>query len=122
LFGQWDKDNREVFVEIAKFVLTAIGTFLSVFGLSFTVFQYWKKKQDEKFNSLKSTVESLIEKETATRGSAQERLHKRIDDLELSFAHSLERRLSTIEGELKGLKQTLQTIQNWFVSNTPSGK
>ncbi len=109
-------------MEIAKFVLTAIGTFLSVFALSFTVFQYWRKKQDEKFDGLKSNIESAIQKEAAARGAAQERLHKRIDDLEQSFAHSLERRLSTIEGEIKGLRQTMQSVQNWFFNNTPQGK
>jgi len=98
-------------VEIAKFVLTAIGTFLSVFGLSFTVFQYWKKKQDEKIADLKNHVDGSIE-----------RIDKRIEFLERSVVHGFENRLSVIEGELRGIKPILQAIQNWFINNTPSGK
>jgi len=98
-------------MEIAKFVLTAIGTFLSVFGLSFTVFQYWRKKQDERFAKL----------ETETKQSIA-RLGERLGSLEQSVVRSFESRLSVIEGELKGLKPILMSIQNWFIHNTPSGK
>jgi hypothetical protein len=93
-------------VEIAKFVLTAVGTFLSVFGLSFTVFQYWKKKQDEKFDTLKSETKESIK-----------RMGSRIEVLEQNALRNLENRLSLIEGELKGLKPILQSIQNWFINN-----
>ena len=94
-------------MEIAKFVLTAVGTFLSVFGLSFTVFQYWKKKQDEKFDTLKSETKESIK-----------RMGSRIEVLEQNALRNLENRLSLIEGELKGLKPILQSIQNWFINNT----
>jgi hypothetical protein len=98
-------------VEIAKFVLTAIGTFLSVFGLSFTVFQYWRKRQDEKFLGFKDETNTSIS-----------RLEKRVEFLEHSIVHGFENRLSVIEGELKGIKPILQSIQNWFINNTPAGK
>jgi hypothetical protein len=101
----------EGFVEIAKFILTAVGTFLSVFGLSFTVFQYWKKKQDEKFDTLKSETKKSIE-----------RMGSRIEVLEQQVLRNLESRLSLIEGELKGIKPILQSIQNWFIHNTPTGR
>ena len=94
-------------MEIAKFVLTAVGTFLSVFALSFTVFQYWKKKQDEKFDVLKSETRESIK-----------RMGSRIEVLEQNALRNLENRLSLIEGELKGLKPILQSIQNWFINNT----
>ena len=94
-------------MEIAKFVLLAVGTFLSVFGLSFTVFQYWRKKQDEKFDTLKTETKESIK-----------RMGARIEALEQNALHSLENRLSLIEGELKGLKPILQSIQNWFINNT----
>jgi len=98
-------------VEIAKFVLTAVGTFLSVFGLSFSVFQYWKKKQDEKIDSLK----------TETRESIK-RMGARIETLEQNVLRNLESRLSLIEGELKGMKSVLNSIRDWFINNTPTGK
>jgi hypothetical protein len=109
-------------VEIAKFILTAVGTFLSVFGLSFTVFQYWKKKQDEKFSGLKTSLEKSLEKESQTRGEDVSRLDKRMEFLERSVVHGFENRLSVIEGELRGIKPILQAIQNWFITNTPAGR
>ena len=109
------------FVEIAKFILTAIGTFLSVFALSFTVFQYWRKKQDEKFDGLKDTVHGAVQKEIQSRTDAVSRLEKRIEFLERSVVHGFENRLSVIEGELRGIKPILQAILNWFINNTPSG-
>jgi hypothetical protein len=33
----------------------------------------------------------------------------------------LQRRMSTIEGELKGMRNILEKIQGWFVDNTPTG-
>jgi len=109
-------------VEIAKFVLLAVGTFLSVFGLSFTVFQYWRKKQDEKFDLLKKSVDDKVTDEKNLRGEDVARLEKRIEFLEHSVVHNFENRLSVIEGELKGIKPILQAIQNWFIHNTPIGK
>lgn len=109
-------------MEIAKFVLTAIGTFLSVFALSFTIFQYWRKKQDEKFDSLKASVNAGIRNEEDSRREAVTRLEKRIEFLEHSVVHGFENRLSIIEGELRGIKPILQAIQNWFINNTPGGK
>jgi len=120
-------------VEIAKFILTALGSFLSVFGLSFTIFQYWKKKQDEKFAGLKSSLENsvlkesqilenAVLKESQIREDAVSRLDKRMEFLERSVVHGVENRLSVIEGELKGIKPILQAIQGWFINNTPTGK
>jgi hypothetical protein len=108
-------------VEIAKFVLTAIGTFLSVFALSFTIFQYWRKKQDEKFDLLKSAVKSGIQDEEDARKDSVSRLEKRIEYLEHRIVQGFENRLSTIEGELRSIKPILQAIQNWFINNTPTG-
>jgi chaperonin cofactor prefoldin len=104
-------------MEIAKFVLAAIGTFISVVGLSFAVFQYWKKKQEEKFDLLKKSIETTVQNETQTRSNALNRLDKRIEFLEQRVLQSFENRLSIIEGELKGIKPILQSIQNWFINN-----
>jgi uncharacterized membrane protein len=98
-------------VEIAKFVLTTIGTFLAVLGFLFTVFQYWKKKQEEKFSELRNETKDSIA-----------RLGKRIEFLETNIVHSFENRLSVIEGELKGIKPILQSISNWFINNDTGRK
>lgn len=106
-------------MEIAKFVLTAIGTFLSVFGLSFTIFQYWRKKQDEKFNLLKTSMENGIANERRSRVAEIDRLARKVEKLEDIIYQKFEQRLSTIEGILKGMRPTLDKIQEWFVNNTP---
>jgi hypothetical protein len=47
---------------------------------------------------------------------------KRLRDLENTMAQRFEGRLGNMEGELKGIKSVLQSIQNWFITNTPGGK
>jgi len=109
-------------VEIAKFILTAVGTFLSVFGLSFTVFQHWRKRQDEKFDLLKKSLDASVQNETNNREKAVSHMEGRITAIEATLSQRFENRLSIIEGELKGIKPILQSIQNWFINNTPAGK
>ena len=109
-------------MEIAKFVLTAVGTFLSVFALSFTVFQYWRKRQDEKFDMLKKSIEAAIKQETDSRKDSVAGIDVRVRALENTMSQRFENRLSIIEGELRGFKPILQSIQNWFINNTPTGK
>ncbi|MDR2733377.1 MAG: hypothetical protein LBC99_01890 [Spirochaetota bacterium] len=104
-------------MEIAKFILTAVGTFLSVFGLSFTVFQYWRKKQDEKFELLKRSLENIIQKEIDNRKEAVTHIEGRISSIENTMSQRFENRLSVIEGELRSFKPILLSIQNWFINN-----
>jgi hypothetical protein len=109
-------------MEIAKFVLTAVGTFLSVFALSFSVFQHWRKRQDEKFDMLKKSMEASIKQETDSRKDSVANIDARVKALENTMSQRFENRLSIIEGELRGFKPILQSIQNWFINNTPTGK
>jgi hypothetical protein len=120
-------------VEIAKFVLTAVGTFISVSGLSFAVFQFWAKRRDEKDSAFRSSVLSGIKTERETsvaeiqqermeRKEAVDRLSKKIDVLELNIMQNIQNRLGNMEGELKGMRDILKTIQAWFVNNTPTGR
>lgn len=109
-------------MEIAKFVLTAVGTFLTVLALSFSVFQYWKKKQEEKFAALKAETKEKIAAESENRQKDVQRMEKRLDSLESTLVQSMQQRMSSIEGELKGMKPILQSIQNWFINNTPRGQ
>jgi hypothetical protein len=111
-----------VFVEIAKFALTVVGTFVSVISLSFAVFQYWRKKQDERFDLFKKAIENMIQEEKKSRKESDAEHDKRLRDLENTMAQRFESRLSNMEGELKGIKSVLQSIQNWFINNTQGGK
>jgi hypothetical protein len=109
-------------VEIAKFALTVVGTFVSVISLSFAVFTYWRRKQDEKFDLFKETINGMIQEEKRGRKESDAQHEDRLRDLENTMARRFENRLSVMEGELKGIKSILQSIQNWFIDNTPRGK
>ena len=107
-------------MEIARFILIAVGTFLSVLSLSFTVFRHWRKKQDEKLDSFTVAVREMIAKEAESRRESFVYLKDRVAALETAdntMAQRFENRLSTIEGELKGIRGTLDKIQQWFINN-----
>ena len=119
-------------MEIAKFVLTAVGTFISVSGLFFAVFQFWIKKREEKDDAFRNSVReelktereqsvSEIQQERDERKDAVERLSRKVDTLETEIMRNLQNRIGGIEGELKGMREILKAIQNWFINNTPSG-
>jgi len=106
-------------METARFVMIAVGTFISVLSLSFTVFRYWRIKQDEKLDSFAAAAREMIAKEVADRKGSFEYLKSRIGTLETAdntMAQRFENRLSTMEGELKGIKLILQSINNWFIN------
>jgi hypothetical protein len=109
-------------MEIAKFILAAVGTFISVSALSFTIFQHWRKKQEEKIDSLKNGLGASIDTERKERKEAFERLNQKVDRLENMVFENFGQRLSGIEGMLKAMKPTLDKIQEWFINNTPRGK
>ena len=109
-------------MEIAKFIFTAIGTFLSVFSLSFAVFQYWRKKQDEKIELFRESVEKMVQNESDSRRDAVSQIQGRVKSLEETMSQRFENRLSTIEGELKGMRGTLEKIQQWFIDNSGGAK
>ena len=108
-------------MEIAKFVLYSIGSFVSVFTLSFSIFQYWKKKQEDKYNAFKTETKESLQRESEARQRDINKLEKRIENLENTFVHSVEHRMSNIEGELKSMRPILQSIQDWFINKTPRG-
>lgn len=119
-------------MEIAKFVLTAVGTFISVSGLTFTIFQFWAKRRDEKDSAFRASVAKELEAErnvsrqeiTGERASRKDdmlRLERRIEKLESIVTEGLLDRLSKVEGEMRGIRNILDSIQDWFIHNTKKG-
>jgi len=112
-------------METARFVMIALGTFLSVLSLSFTVFRYWRKKQDEKFDAFKLALEKTVAEEGENRRDALASLRDRVKSLEswrILQGKEVEGRLGRIEGELKGIRGTLDRIQQWFIENAGGSK
>jgi poly(A) polymerase Pap1 len=109
-------------METAKFVLTAVGTFLSVLGLSFSVFQHWKKKQEEKLEAMKDSLTKKIQDETDGRREAELRLRDRVDKMDDYITTEFERRMGRIEGKLDGIAQIVGKVQDWFMSSPRRGE
>ena len=103
-------------MEIAKFILMAVGTFLSVLYLSFAVFQYWRKRQDEKFELFRKMINDMVHGEEQSRKEVESRHEKRLCNLENMMSQKFENRLSVMEGQLKGIQLLLQSINNWFIN------
>lgn len=114
-------------MELLKFILTAIGTFVAVLSFSFAVFSWWKKRQEEKdtefkksliesFNEEKIAREKEIATERAERKHEIEKLEKRIAYLQDTVIKESGERMSAIEGELRQIRPILASIQNWFIN------
>ena len=127
-------------MEIAKFVLSCVGSFIAVSGFFMGIWKAYSKKTDEKIQSVQDAAAAQIQK--ARDGAAEaikdvregsiaktEKLEKRIENLEESVSDlqkdlnaNVGQRLSNIEGEMKGMTNILKQIQGWFIGNTPRGE
>ena len=114
-FGNIHSTGVNVNMEIAKFVLSCVGSFIAVSGFFMGIWKSYSRKLDDKIEKVKG--ETTI---------ATDKLEKRIDSLEKSVSglqkevnSNLGERLSNIEGTMKKMANILTQIQNWFISNTP---
>ncbi len=124
-------------MEIAKFVLSCIGSFIAVSGFFTGIWRAYTKKTDDKIKSIQEQADRKIQEaeENARHEIGEvregsiaktEKLERRIAALEKSVADlqrdvnsNLGQRLSNIEGEMKGMNNILKQIQGWFINNTP---
>ena len=124
-------------MEIAKFVLTCIGSFIAVSGFFMGIWKAYSKKTDDKIKSIQAQAEERIkETEDVSRREIDEvregsiakteklerriaALEKNVSDLQRDVNLNLGQRLSNIEGEMKGMNNILKQIQGWFINNTP---
>lgn len=127
-------------MEIAKFVFTCIGSFISVFVFLFGFWLRYKAKVTaeieqeksgtaEKIASVRKYAEQQIKEIRESMKSNHDVVEKKIEKLEMTIAQlqftittDFGQRLSSIEGEMKGFGNILRQIQNWFIDNTPNGK
>lgn len=124
-------------MEIAKFVLTCVGSFIAVSGFFMGIWKSYAKKTDDKIKAIQQQADEKI-KETKAIAQAEidevragsnakaEKLERRIGALEKNVTDlqrdvnlNLGQRLSNIEGEMKGMNNILKQIQGWFINNTP---
>lgn len=126
-------------MEIAKFVLSCIGSFIAVSGFFMGIWKAYSKKTDDKIKAIQAQADEKT-KEAEAHAQAEidkvregsiaksEKLEKRIAaleknvyDLQRDVNLNLGQRLSNIEGEMKGMNNILKQIQGWFINNTPRG-
>lgn len=126
-------------MEIAKFVLSCVGSFIAVSGFFMGIWKAYSKKMEDRIKAIQQQADEKI-KETESRAKLEidkvrevsieksEKLEKRIaaleknvSDLQRDVNLNLGQRLSNIEGEMKGMNNILKQIQGWFINNTPRG-
>ena len=124
-------------MEIAKFVLTCIGSFIAVSGFFMGIWKAYAKKTDDKIKSIQEQADEKVQqvKDSAMQEIGEVRegsiakteklerkiaaLEKSVSDLQHDVNSNLGQRLSNIEGEMKGMNNILKQIQGWFINNTP---
>lgn len=124
-------------MEIAKFVLSCIGSFIAVSCFFMGIWKAYSKKTDDKIKAIQAQADEKT-KEAEAHAQAEidkvregsiaksEKLERRIaalekivSDLQRDVSLNLGQRLSNIEGEMKGMNNILKQIQGWFINNTP---
>ena len=123
-------------MEIAKFIFACIGSFVTAAGFFGGLWARYQKKQEDKISSAQANAREQIKAiEARAREEIKEvregatiktdKLEKRIDALEKTVGGlqkevnaSLGQRLSSIEGQIKGMSNILNQIQDWFIKNT----
>ena len=101
-------------MEIVKFILACIGSFIATAGFFGGLWANHKKKIETKIAGVQSAADAKIEKQ-------EERIKKLenvVADLQKTVSEGLGQRLSNIEGEMKGMNNILKQIQGWFINNT----
>ncbi len=116
-------------MEITKFVLTCIGSFITVSGFFMGIWKAYSKKTDDKIKCIQTQADQKIkEAESAARHEINEvregsiakteklerriaALEKNVSDLQRDVNLNLGQRLSNIEGEMKGMNNILKQIQ-----------
>ena len=124
-------------MEIAKFIFACIGSFVTAAGFFGGLWAKHQKRLEDKISAAEAGARERIKaiearareeiKEVREGSIAKtEKLEKRIDALEKTVGGlqkevnaSLGQRLSSIEGQIKGMNNILNQIQDWFIKNTP---
>lgn len=124
-------------MELAKFILSCVGSFMAVSGFFMGIWRSYSKKTDDKIEAIRQKAEekikqaeshALTEIAESREGSIAraEKLERRIAAIEKNVSGlqrdvniNLGHRLSNIEGEMKGMNNILKQIQGWFINNTP---
>ena len=109
-------------------ILQTIATVVTVLTLYWRISKSHNEKQDARIGKIKSDYDEKISKIETEMGNWESRrradvraLHKRVDEQDDFVKTSIIGQLSRMEGEMKGMSNILQVIQEYFV-NTGAGK
>lgn len=123
-------------IEIIKFALTCLGSFITAFGFFAGFWRAYKKRVDDKIKRVQEEADAKIktaqlaaqeEVRQVREGSIvkTEKLEKRVETLEKTVAElqkdvnsNIGQRLANIEGTMKGMSNILYQIQGYFIENT----
>ena len=102
-------------MEIVKFILACIGSFIAMAGFFGGLWANYKKKVEAKIAEVQKSADAKIKKQE----ERIEKLETIVAELQKTVSDGLGQRLSNIEGEMKGMNNILKQIQGWFINNTP---
>lgn len=126
-------------MEIAKFVLSCVGSFIAVSSFFAAIWRSYAKKTEEKIKSIQQQAdEKIAEAETKSRSKIDEvregsiaksdklerriaALERNVTDLQRDVNANLGQRLANIEGVMKGMSNVLNQIQGYFITHTTAG-
>lgn len=108
-------------METAKFIFTCISIGLAVFGTIAGLWRAYNKKITARIISAEKDAQGKIENVKKDCEKRIEFLEGEVRDLQKIVGEGLQRRLSSMEGEMKGMANILKSIQDWFIRNTPKG-
>ena len=106
-------------MEIAKFVLSCVGSFIAVSGFFMGIWKAHEKKTDDKIKNVEESTDCKIKTSSEKLERRISSLEKVVEGLQKDVNANLGQRLSNIEGEMKGMNNILKQIQGWFINNTP---
>lgn len=112
----------EGIMEIAKFIYASITTFLGICTAFAALWAAYNKKINARIIEIENNNKAAITAVQTDINKKIEAMRSTVEDMQNSLSNDLQQRLSNIEGEMKGIRTVLNTIQQWFIDNTPKGR
>lgn len=109
-------------MEIAKFIYASITTFLGICTAFAALWAAYNKKINARIIEIENNNKAAITAVQTDINKKIEAMRSTVEDMQNSLSNDLQQRLSNIEGEMKGIRTVLNTIQQWFIDNTPKGR
>lgn len=103
--------------DIVALVLQAVGMISGVIGVMYRIQKGQAARHQEEMKELKDSLKTGLEGIETLRREGEKALHERINNFEAEVYQGISNRLSHIEGELEGISNGNQIMQEWLVNH-----